>query len=29
VIVERSLYTSGNGIIWTAGTNSTGTLIVP
>jgi YVTN family beta-propeller protein/autotransporter-associated beta strand protein len=29
VIVERSLYTSTNGVIWTAGTNSTGTLIVP
>jgi autotransporter-associated beta strand protein len=29
VIVERSLYTSGNGVIWTAGTNSTGTPIVP
>jgi len=29
VIVERSLYTSSNGVIWTAGTNSTGTRIEP
>jgi autotransporter-associated beta strand protein len=29
VIVERSLYTSTNGVIWTAGTNSTGTRLEP
>jgi hypothetical protein len=29
VIVERSLYTSTNGLIWTAGTSSTGTRLEP
>jgi autotransporter-associated beta strand protein/YVTN family beta-propeller protein len=29
VIVERSLYTSTGGVIWTAGTNSTGTRLEP
>ena len=29
VIVERSLYTSGNGLLWTAGTSSTGTRLEP
>jgi hypothetical protein len=29
VIVERSLYTSTNGVIWTAGASSTGTRLEP
>ena len=29
VIVERSLYTSTNAVIWTAGTSSTGTRLDP
>ena len=29
IVVERSLYTSVNGVIWTAGTNSTGTRLEP
>jgi hypothetical protein len=29
VIVERSLYTTSNGVLWTAGTNSTGIPLEP
>jgi hypothetical protein len=29
VIVERSMYTTTNGLLWTAGTNSTGIALQP